>query len=424
MTSAALALYGVLSCFLLAIAGSTCWWMLYAWRQPSRSTPPLASDPALVEPQHSFSLLVPARHEETVLASTLERLCAIDHPDYEIVVVVGHDDDGTRRVAETAAAAAGGRVRVVVDHSVPKNKPAALNTGLGACRGEIVGVFDAEDEVSLEILRQVDAAFAAGSVDVVQAGVQLVTPHDRWFALRNCLEYLFWFQSRIHAHALQGFVPLGGNTVFVRRELLVQAGGWDRSCLAEDCELGIRLSSAGARIAVVYDAHYATREETPATLRAFIRQRTRWNQGYLQVLRRGAWRQLPTRRQRVLARYVLAFPVLQAISGAVIPLSVASIFVIRLPLLLAMFGFFPALMSVVVLVAEWAVLVEMRRSFFLRARLLDPVRLVLTTIPYQLVLAFAAVRACVREARGVGAWEKTAHLGTHRELLRPLAGEL
>ena len=49
-----------------------------------------------------------------------------------------------------------------------------------------------------------------------------------------------------------------------------------------------------------------------------------------------------------------------------------------------------------------------------RARLRDYVRLVLGTVPYQLILSFAAVRAVLREARGARGWEKTAHVGAHR----------
>jgi cellulose synthase/poly-beta-1,6-N-acetylglucosamine synthase-like glycosyltransferase len=46
---------------------------------------------------------------------------------------------------------------VVIDTSRPKNKPKALNAALPACRGDVVGVFDAEDEVHPQLLRHVDA---------------------------------------------------------------------------------------------------------------------------------------------------------------------------------------------------------------------------------------------------------------------------
>src|SRR5437764_3200908 len=136
------------------------------------------------------------------------------------------------------------------------------------------------------------------------------------------MEYFFWFRSRLHLHADHRFIPLGGNTVFIRRDVLQVVGGWDPECLAEDCELGVRLSALGARVAVAYDPDLVTREETPGTIGGLLRQRTRWNQGFLQVLRKGEWRRLP-RHQRLLARYTLAMPFLQAFAGVVIPLSIA-----------------------------------------------------------------------------------------------------
>ena len=73
--------------------------------------------------------------------------------------------------------------------------------------------------------------------------MQLVNFRFSWLTVRNVLEYYFWFRSRLHFHARQGFIPLGGNTVFIRTEVLRSVSGWDPDCLAEDCELGVRLSA-------------------------------------------------------------------------------------------------------------------------------------------------------------------------------------
>jgi len=39
-----------------------------------------------------------------------------------------------------------------------------------------------------------------------------------------------------------------------------------------------------ARIRIVYDDEFVTREETPNSIDQFIKQRTRWNQGFIQIL--------------------------------------------------------------------------------------------------------------------------------------------
>ena len=404
----------ILSLALFGVAMSTLWWMLHAWRTPEHLLGTGFQGHPDTNPSLSFSLILPARHEEDVLGATLERLANLDHPDYEVLVVVGEDDDGTRRVADSAARSWPDRMRVVVDHSWPKNKPKALNTALGECRGRITGVFDAEDEVHPRLLRQVDSAFADTGAAVVQGGVQLMNFGTSWYSLRNCLEYFFWFRSRLHLHAERRFIPLGGNTVFIRTDVLRRVGGWDPECLAEDCELGVRLSSLGARVSVAYDPHLVTREETPGTLRGLLKQRTRWNQGFLQVLRKGEWKRLPSPGQRWLARYTLCMPFLQAFTGLVIPISIFTMVDLKVPVDLALVSFLPAIPTLATLAFEIAGLREFGRVFYTRPRTRDYVRLVLGMFPYQVLLAGAAVRAVARELLGMRGWEKTTHTGAHR----------
>jgi cellulose synthase/poly-beta-1,6-N-acetylglucosamine synthase-like glycosyltransferase len=402
------------SLVLFGISAATVWWMLHAWRDPvTYHATGFAREAGL--PTLSFSLLVPARHEETVLEQTLEQLRRLDYPMFEVIVIVGHDDPRTAAVAHAAAARHPDCIRVVTDRNWPKNKPKALNSALPSCVGDVVGVFDAEDEVDRRLLRAVDSAFRATDAEVVQGGVQLVNLRSSWFSLRNCLEYFFWFRSRLHLHEHHRFIPLGGNTVFVRTDLLRAVGGWDADCLAEDCELGVRLSALGAMISVCYDPHLVTREETPDTLLSLLKQRTRWNQGFLQVLKKGEWRRLPTRGERLLARYTLAQPFLQAFAGIGIPFAVVTALVARAPVGVALITFLPAMPTVAMVIFEAVGLREFCRVYYVRPRTLDYVRLLVGAPFYQVVLAIAACRAVLRELRGQRGWEKTAHSGAHRD---------
>lgn len=412
------ALVALLAVFLTVVGVTNLWWMVYAWVTPERLERTRFGQAQPAQRFPSYSLIVPARHEEAVLEATLSRLASLDYPDVEVLAVVGHDDPGTKEVAQAVATRYPGRVKVVVDHHWPKNKPKALNTALPHCRGEVVGVFDAEDEVHPDLLRRIGERFLATGADVVQGGVQLMNYWSTWWSLHNVLEYYFWFRSRLHFHAERRFIPLGGNTVFVRRERLVAAGGWDNGCLAEDCELGVRLSARGSLVSVAYDPELVTREETPPTLRALLRQRTRWNQGYLQVLRKGEWRRLPTCGQRAFAWYTLAMPFLQALTGLVVPFSILTAVLSKLPVAIALLSFVPAAPIALTLAIEVVALSEFTRAYGRRARPLDYARLVVGLVFYQLLLAYAALRAVAREVRGEKSWDKTTHVGAHRLPLR------
>ncbi|WP_119286529.1 glycosyltransferase [Streptomyces sp. YIM 130001] len=401
----------VVSLTLFWMAAFTLWWQMHAWRTPemlasTRFEPPRGGTGL------TFSLLVPARHEQLVLDHTIRRLLESSHAGFEVLVIVGHDDPGTADVA-VRAAARDPRVRVITDTHEAKNKPKALNTALPHCRGDVVGVFDAEDQVHPELLTHVDHAFRSTGADVVQGGVQLINFHSSWYSLRNCLEYFFWFRSRLHLHAQKGFIPLGGNTVFVRTPVLREAGGWDPDCLAEDCDLGVRLSSAGKRVVVAYDSDMVTREETPGTLVSLLKQRTRWNQGFLQVYRKQDWRRLPGAGQRLLARYTLMTPFLQAFTGVIIPLNVAIALLLDVPVGIAFITFLPLITAAVTFVFEVVGLHDFGRQYGLRVRFTHYLLLVVGGPFYQVLLAGAAIRAVWRELRGRGEWELTSHVGAH-----------
>jgi cellulose synthase/poly-beta-1,6-N-acetylglucosamine synthase-like glycosyltransferase len=396
---------------MFVVAVTTLAWMLYTWNTPDSMEG--TRFPRPLPPRFSFSLLVPAYKEEHVLARTLERLASQRHPDVEILPIVRSDDPGTAAVAYELQARFPDRIRVIEGNYTPKNKPAAMNMALPKCRGDVLGIFDAEDVVHEALLENVDTLFQTSEATVVQSGVQLMNFWSNWFAARNVLEYYFYFRSRLHYHAKAGFIPLGGNTVFIRRAVMERFDGWDENCLAEDCDLGVRISSEGHSVAVAYEPELVTREETPATLDGFIKQRTRWNQGFLQVLRKGYWKRLPTRPQRLLAIYTLAMPFFQALTALLLPVAVFMILFVDLPLAIALLTFVPIIPLVLTVCLEVGALHEFGKEFGYRVRPRDYARLVLGAPMYQLVLLYAAVRAVVRHLRHEASWEKTDHLGAH-----------
>src|SRR3954471_11873025 len=262
--------------------------MLYTWDRADAERKSRAPD-TFIPPRLSFSVLLPARHEEDVIQSTIERVVRADYPAelLEVFVICSQDDDGTVKKAEEKidqlAREGLHNVRVVVFDDEPINKPHGLNTALPQTANKVVTIFDAEDDIHPKIFRLVNTVMVQERVRVVQAGVQLMNYESNWYSTLNVLEYFFWFKSRLHYHAHHGSIPLGGNTVFFARDVLEEIGGWDESNLTEDADIGLRVSAMGERVRVCYDDRYVTKEETPPTLRSFVRQRTRWSQGFMQT---------------------------------------------------------------------------------------------------------------------------------------------
>ncbi|GEO94621.1 glycosyltransferase [Kocuria turfanensis] len=398
---------------LFAIATSTLYLNTYAWWDPKTQERTFYGG-VLGEEQHSFSLIMPCRHEEEpVMRATLGALLNQTHRAVEVIISVGHDDPGTVAIAQRLAAEHPDSVRVSVEGSAVKNKPLQLNAALMMCRNDIVGVFDAESIAAPDLLRNIDSCFVGRNADVVQGAVQLINFKDTWYSLRNCLEYFTWFRSRLHAHANKGFIPLGGNTVFIKRHLLNQVGGWDTDCLAEDCDLGVRLSTLGRQIVVAYSPDLVTREETPDSLKGLVKQRTRWSLGFMQVYAKGDWKQLPTRRRRALAWWTLMQQHFMAFAGLVIPIAIIVAVWGDFPMAVTLIAFLPLIPTLATIAFDVCMLHEFGRDHHFRVSAYDYVRLVVSTPFYQLVLAFAAVRALVKFYRRDFRWEKTSHSGAH-----------
>ena len=389
---------------------------LYIWEKPEHAwlnhAPTVYQDPCL-----SFTILLPAKNEERVYRETIQKVYDLNYPKelLQIIAICREDDPGTIAEAQAKIDELGDpNVQLLIYNDYPITKPHGLNLGLQVARGDVVTIFDAEDEPHPDILNIMNTTMLNDDVDAVQSGVQLMNHNTRWFSFLNVLEYFFWFKSSMHFYANTGITPLGGNTVFVRRELMEQLGGWDEYCLTEDADLGIRLSLAHARIRIIYEDEFVTREETPHTIRQFIKQRTRWNQGFIQIFLKWEWLKLPKLSQRLLAFYVLILPELQALFAILIPVAIVMFILVKFPLWLAMFTFLPLYCLVLGIFLDLAGLHEFLKAHKRKWRWHEALILVLAFFPYQWMLSIGALRAVYRSIRGASDWEKTVHIGQHR----------
>jgi glycosyltransferase XagB len=199
--------------------------------------------------------------------------------------------------------------------------------------------------------------------------------------------------------------------------MLVEAGGWDDSCLTEDADIGIRLSGRGERIAIIYDPRIVTREETPPTVSSFIKQRTRWNQGFLQILGSSSWRAFPPAGQ-LFSIYILGWPVVQAMLIPYMVLAALVALSTQLPVAVALIAFIPLFVIVLQLVIYVIGLRAFTKDYGLEYPLHLPFFVLLTFIPFYLLLAIGATRASWRYLADANGWEKTEHTGAHRVMER------
>jgi glycosyltransferase XagB len=393
-------------------------WMLHAWNDPAKHKDQ-KSPKKYLAPKYSFTALIPARFEQKVIKDTIKAVSQINYPEKlkEILILCRFDDKETIAEAhDLVSSLNNSRIRVLVLEGVPVNKPKALNFGLQFSKNEIVTIFDAEDEPHSDIYNIVNTTLLhKPDVSVVQSGVQLMNYKSPWFSALNCMEYFFWFKSGLHFFSNIGKVtPLGGNTVFFKKNKLEKIGGWDENCLTEDADVGIRLSAAGAKIAVIYDEKHTTREETPNSTGDFIKQRARWNQGFLQIFFKMTWTKLPSLRQKIVAVYILLTPVIQAMLMLYLPVALYIAVFQKIPVGYSMFSFVPFLLFLVQLSVILTGIYEFTRVYNYPFPFFTLLKTAVLFLPYQLMLMYSAFRALYRYVFDFNVWEKTTHVNAHR----------
>lgn len=251
----------------------------------------------------TVSIMVPMFHEEDIARRLMDRLGRLDYPRelLDILLVVEAEDALTRRALACTALPRWMRV-VVVPPGQLKTKPRALNYALHFCRGTIIGIYDAEDAPEPAQLHKVVRRFheRGPQVACLQGILDFYNPRTNWLARCFTMEYACWFRMVLPGMERLGLaIPLGGTTLFLRRDALEKVGGWDAHNVTEDADLGMRLARHGYRSELV---DTVTEEEANCRAWPWVKQRSRWIKGYAMtyaVLMRDPvllWRQLGPRR--------------------------------------------------------------------------------------------------------------------------------
>ena len=190
------------------------------------------------------SIVMPVRDAEGTLETALASIGAQTLRDWELVAV----DDGSRDRSLArlrAEAARDPRVRVI--SLPPAGIVDALNVGLRAARAPLVARMDADDECAPTRL-EAQVRWAQRSPGVAAIG-SLVECFAETRVPDGMRHYEAWLNALVDPDdiAREIFVesPLAHPSVMVRRDLVLELGGYVDGPFPEDYELWLRLHAAG-----------------------------------------------------------------------------------------------------------------------------------------------------------------------------------
>ncbi len=244
---------------------------------------PAPQDPAPPFRLPFVSVMIPLFHETEIAGALVKRLTQLSYPksQLEILLVLEAQDQVTRATLARTELPPWARIIEVPDDNGITTKPRALNYALDFCRGSIVGVWDAEDAPETDQIEKVVRHFAKAPREVacLQGVLDYYNPKTNWLSRCFTIEYAIWWRLILPGIARMGLViPLGGTTLFFRKEILEKLGAWDAHNVTEDADLGVRLARHGYRTELI---DTVTFEEANCRPWRWIRQRSRWLKGFM-----------------------------------------------------------------------------------------------------------------------------------------------
>jgi cellulose synthase/poly-beta-1,6-N-acetylglucosamine synthase-like glycosyltransferase len=273
------------------------------------------------------SILVPAYNEGPVIVSSIHSLLSSQFSQLEIVVINDGSTDNTMeslieafdlvrvdRVPRanlpsepiSAVYVSSSDHRVVVLDKANGGKADSLNAGIRYARYPLFCAIDADTMLDPGALARLvwefqaspDTVAVGGIVRVVNGSevdgdgrlVQVRTPGKMLVNLQ-IVEYLRAFLGgRIGWSRLGMLLIISGAFGLFRRDVVVEAGGYDTTTVGEDAELVLRLHrhqrdrKRKCRITFFPDPICWT--EAPADLKTFVGQRDRWQRGLIEMMAR------------------------------------------------------------------------------------------------------------------------------------------
>jgi cellulose synthase/poly-beta-1,6-N-acetylglucosamine synthase-like glycosyltransferase len=274
----------------------------------------------------SFSIIVPVRNEEKVIGRLLDALLHLEYRGYkEIIVAEDGSIDRTLDICSRYKQSHPENVKILHRKTSDGAKSAALNYGIANAKGDIIGIFDADNIPAQDILSSVCRYFDDPNVAAVQGRTLSTNAEENMLTKFLSYEDAVWCEAYLRGKdVLNLFVHLKGSCQFIRRSVIERLG-FDEGVLSEDMEISARLTSEGYRIKYAPDVR--SWQESPASPKQLFKQRTRWFRGCMEVaFKYGRLMSKPSRRSFD-AEATLYGPFMLIISSMTFGVALSSLFV-------------------------------------------------------------------------------------------------
>ena len=229
------------------------------------------------------SVFIPGRNEEESIRETVEGVLAQTYQNLEVIVINDASTDRTLEVIQDLAEKHE-RVRYL---SLQENmgKAYALNYAFAMSRGEVIVCIDADCILEPQAVTWMVMHFVQNPRVGAVTGNPRVKNRTSLLAKVQTAEYASVIGLIKRTQRLLGKVmTISGVIAAFRRRALVDAGLWDTDMVTEDINVSWKIERRFW--AIHYELNAVGWILVPETIKGFWRQRVRWSQGGIEVLRR------------------------------------------------------------------------------------------------------------------------------------------
>ncbi len=225
------------------------------------------------------SLLVAAKNEEAVIGNLVNNLCSLEYPEgcYEVWIIDDNSSDKTPHLLAELAQKYNNLKVLRRSAEASGGKSGALNQVLPLTQGEILAVFDADAQVSPDLLLRVIPLFEREKLGAVQVRKAIANASKNFWTKGQMAEMAVDAVFQQRRIAIGGIGELRGNGQFVRRKALEHCGGWNEETITDDLDLTFRLHLNDWDIDCAFNP--AVEEEGVTNALALWHQRNRWAEG-------------------------------------------------------------------------------------------------------------------------------------------------
>lgn len=271
-----------------------------------------------------IAVIAPAFNEELSIRESVRSMLSLRYPEHEVVIVNDGSKDKTleilieefrlyRSSRTPSATIPTKRIRGVYESRDPLKlvvidkenggKADSLNAGINYSRLELFAALDSDSLIERDALFRIarpflddDRTVAAGGIIRVVNGCKVehgavteVRSPRSWLARIQAVEYLRAFLGgRVAFSLMNTLLIISGAFGIFRRDVVVEAGGFETGTVGEDMELVVRLhrrmAEQGRPYRVVFVPEPVCWTEVPESLRVLRRQRNRWQRGSVDTL--------------------------------------------------------------------------------------------------------------------------------------------